>query len=89
MSAVMCRPGGSAGADVPALLASREVYEIAGERRSLVYLPTSPLPAWGGLVLVPESAVIPFPDMDADGLIKLYFSFGILASEVMPPAARA
>jgi uncharacterized membrane protein len=89
MSVVMCRLGGNAGADVPALLASREVYEIAGDRRLLVYLPTSPLPAWGALVLVPECAVIPFPNMDADGLIKLYFSFGILASEIMPPAARA
>jgi uncharacterized membrane protein len=89
MSVVMCRFGGKAGADVPALLASREVYEVAGDRRLLVYLPTSPLPAWGGLVLVPEAAVIPFPSMDADGLIKLYLSFGVLASEVMAPAPRA
>lgn len=84
LSVVMCRLGGAAGADIPALLASREVYEIAGSRRMLVYLPTSPLPAWGGLVLVPEDAVIPFPHMDADGLIKLYFSFGVLASDVLP-----
>jgi uncharacterized membrane protein len=56
----------------------------AGERRLLVYLPTSPLPAWGGLVLVPESSVIPVPDMDADALIKLYFSFGVLAPETIP-----
>ncbi len=89
MSVVMCRLGGKAGADVPALLASREVYEVGGDRRLLVYLPTSPLPAWGGLVLVPEEAVIPVPDMDADGLIKLYFSFGVLASDVMVPAARS
>ena len=57
---------------------------MAGERRLLVYLPTSPLPAWGGLVLVPETAVIPVPDMDADALIKLYFSFGVLAPETIP-----
>lgn len=89
MSVVMCRLGGEAGADVPALLASREVYEVAGDRRLLVYLPTLPLPAWGGLALVPEASVIPFPGMDADGLIKLYFSFGVLAPEIMVPAARA
>lgn len=89
MSVVMCRLGGEQGADVPALLASREVYDIAGERRLLVYLPTSPLPAWGGLVLVPEACVIPYPSMDADALIKLYFSFGVLAPEVMPPVARS
>jgi uncharacterized membrane protein len=84
MSVVMCRLGAPHGADVPALLASREVYDVAGERRLLVYLPTSPLPAWGGLVLVPDASVIPVPTMDADALIKLYFSFGVLAPEVMP-----
>lgn len=89
MSVVMCRLGGDAGADVPALLASRDVYDIGGVRRLLVYLPTSPLPAWGGLVLVPQTSVIPFPNMDADGLIKLYFSFGVLASDVMPPVPQA
>jgi len=81
---VMCRLGGEQGVDVPAFLASRKTFEVAGERRRLVYLPTSPLPAWGGLVLVPESAVIPVPDMDADALIKLYFSFGVLAPETIP-----
>jgi uncharacterized membrane protein len=88
MSVVMCRLGGEQGADVPALLASRDLYDVAGERRLLVYLPTSPLPAWGGLVLVPEACVIPIPNMDADALIKLYFSFGVLAPEVMPSVAR-
>ena len=83
MSVVMCRLGGATGADVPALLASHEIYEVGDSRRRLVYLPTSPLPAWGGLVLVPEDAVIPFPSMDADGLIKLYLSFGVLAPEIM------
>lgn len=87
MSVVMCRLGGGQGADVPALLASKEIYDVAGERRLLIYLPTSPLPAWGGLVLVPETSVIPVPTMDADGLIKLYLSFGVLAPEVMSPVA--
>jgi uncharacterized membrane protein len=81
---VMCRLGGEQGVDVPAFLASRKTFEVAGEPRRLVYLPTSPLPAWGGLVLVPEAAVIPMPDMDADALIKLYFSFGVLAPETIP-----
>ena len=51
---VMCRLGGDQGVDVPAFLASNKTFEVTGERRYLVYLPTSPLPAWGGLVLVPE-----------------------------------
>jgi uncharacterized membrane protein len=81
----MCRLGGDQGVDVPAFLASTQIYEIRGERRLLVYLPTSPLPAWGGLVLVPEASVIRVPNMDADALIKLYFSFGVLAPELIPP----
>ena len=85
---VMCRLGGDQGVDVPAFLASSQTYEVKGEPRLLVYLPTSPLPAWGGLVLVAESAVIPVPDMDADALIKLYFSFGVLAPELIPNGAK-
>ncbi len=81
---VMCRIGGTQGVDVPAFLASDKTFEVAGEQRRLVYLPTSPLPAWGGLVLVPNDAVIPVPEMDADALIKLYFSFGVLAPETIP-----
>ena len=82
---VMCRLGGEQGVDVPAFLASTQIYEVRGERRQLIYLPTSPLPAWGGLVLVPETSVILVPNMDADALIKLYFSFGVLAPELIPP----
>lgn len=80
---VMCRLGGSEGVDVPAFLACEQVFNVAGEQRLLVYLPTSPLPAWGGLVLVPESAVFAVPELDADALIKLYFSFGVLAPDIM------
>ncbi len=83
MSVVMCRLGGELGADIPALLATPDVYEVAGQPRLLVYLPTSPLPAWGGLVLVPKDSVIAFPEMDADGLIKLYLSFGVLAPDIL------
>lgn len=85
---VMCRIGGDQGVDVPAFLASTRSYDVGGQSRRLVYLPTSPLPAWGGLVLVPDSSVIPVPNMDADALIKLYFSFGVLAPELIPPVAR-
>jgi len=81
---VMCRFGGEGGADVPAFLASPEAFQVKGERRLVVYLPTSPVPAWGGLVMVPEESVIPVPEMEAEALIKLYFSFGVLAPEVLP-----
>jgi len=85
---VICRLGGENGADVPAFRASEQVFEIDGQRRVLIYLPTSPLPAWGGLVLVPESAVVSAPGIDADALIKLYLSFGVLAPEILPAELR-
>lgn len=81
MSVVMCRFGGDEGAEVLALLTSREVYVVDGKRRHLVYLPTSPLPMSGGLVFVAEDAVSPVPGMDADGLMKIYFSLGALMPE--------
>jgi uncharacterized membrane protein len=85
---VICRLGGEYGADVPAFRASETVFEIDGVRRLLIYLPTSPLPAWGGLVLMRESSVFPAQQIDADALIKLYLSFGVLAPEILP-ARRA
>lgn len=88
MSVVACRFGGPDGVDVLALLATQEVYVVNGERRRMVYLPTSPLPMSGGLVLVSEAAVVRVPDMKVDDLLKVYFSLGALAPESMPPSLR-
>jgi uncharacterized membrane protein len=84
MSVVTCRFGGAEGADILALLASRDIYFIGGQRRRLVYLPTAPIPMSGGLVLVPEDAVIPVPEMKVDDLLKVYVSLGALAPETFP-----
>ena len=81
MSVVMCRFGGEEGAEVLALLTTREVYVVEGKRRQLVYLPTSPVPMSGGLVFVAEDAVSPVPGMDADDLMKIYLSLGALMPE--------
>jgi uncharacterized membrane protein len=90
MSVVSCRFGGAAaGVDVLALLASQHVYNIAGERRRLVYLPTAPIPMSGGLVLVPENAITPVPEMKVDDLLKIYVSLGALAPEAMPGAVMS
>jgi uncharacterized membrane protein len=87
MSVVSCRFGaGEYGVDVLALLASQHIYNIAGERRRLVYLPTAPIPMSGGLVLVPELAITAVPEMKVDDLLKIYMSLGALAPEVMPGA---
>ncbi|MEX5516613.1 DUF502 domain-containing protein [Pseudophaeobacter sp. 1A09344] len=81
MSVVMCRFGGEQGAEVLALLTSPEVYVVDGNRRQLVYLPTSPIPMSGGLVFVAEDAVSAVPGVDADDLMKIYFSMGALMPE--------
>lgn len=86
MSVVSCRFGGEGGVDILALLASPQVYLIAGERRRLVYLPTAPIPMSGGLVLVAESALTPVPEMKVDDLLKIYVSLGALAPEVLSSA---
>ncbi|WP_136646509.1 hypothetical protein [Tabrizicola sp. YIM 78059] len=44
----------------------------------MVYLPTSPLPMSGGLVLVPEASIAPVPGMTADDLLRVYVSLGAL-----------
>ncbi len=87
MSVVSCRFGSNAtGIDVLALLASQHIYNIAGERRRLVYLPTAPIPMSGGLVLVAENAITAVPEMKVDDLLKIYVSLGALAPEAMPGA---
>ncbi len=89
MSVVSCRffGAGDYGVDILALLASQQVYLIAGERRRLVYLPAAPLPMSGGLVFVSEAAITAVPDMKVDDLMKIYVSLGALAPEVVPKAA--
>ncbi len=88
MTVVICRFGGTHGADVLALLANPEVYNIAGERRRMVYMPTSPVPMSGGLVMVPEDAVFPVPEMKVEELLRIYFSLGALAPDALPKNMR-
>lgn len=84
MSVVLCRFGRGAGASVLALLTSPTVYTLEEGACHLVYLPTSPLPMSGGLTFVPTSSVTPVPDLDVDGLMRIFFSLGALTRQVMP-----
>jgi uncharacterized membrane protein len=90
MGVVSCRfGGGAAGVDVLCLLATPHVYNIAGQRRRLVYVPAAPIPMSGGLLLVAEAAVTPVPDMKVDDLLKIYVSLGALTPEIMPGAVAS
>ena len=85
MSVVLCRFGRESGASMLALLTSPTVYNLDEGACHLVYLPTSPLPMSGGLTFVPTHAVTPVPDLDVDGLMRIFFSLGALSRQVMPP----
>jgi uncharacterized membrane protein len=87
MNVVACRFRG-VETDILALLANQEVYLIAGERRRMVYLPAAPIPMSGGLLLVPEDAIIPVPEMKVDDLLRVYFSLGALAPDSMPASLK-
>lgn len=84
MQVISCRFGGEMGADILALLTSQETFNINGEKRKLVYIPTSPVPMSGGLLLVPERSIQIMNDLDIDGLMKIYLSLGALAPDSMP-----
>jgi uncharacterized membrane protein len=93
MSVVMCDLGGAGGENLPAgagvmkslaLLTSPESYIFAGQRRKLVYFPTSPVPMTGYLLFLPEDAVTAVPGMQVAQLMKVYISLGALAPENIP-----
>lgn len=84
MSVVLCQFGQTKGVSALALLTSQAIYELEQGACHLVYLPTSPLPASGGLAFVPVGSVTPVPEMDVDGLMRIYFSLGALSQQVMP-----
>jgi uncharacterized membrane protein len=81
MKVVSCRLGGKSGVDMLALMPPQEGYEIAGEKRFMVYLPTSPIPMSGGLVLISEANIIQMPDISVDEVMQIYFSMGIVVPD--------
>jgi uncharacterized membrane protein len=88
MSVVYCAFGAEGGGGILGLLASPETYRFAGRGHRLVYIPTSPIPMSGGILLIP-SANVHEVDMTAEQLMRIYFSMGILAPEVVPKEHRA
>jgi uncharacterized membrane protein len=83
MSVVFCALGEGRGAGCLGLLASSEAFRIGEQDCLLIYIPTAPVPMTGGLVFVPAPAVTKVA-MSVDDLMKLYFSLGTLAPQVIP-----
>ena len=57
---------------------------MIGEEVVAVYIPTTPVPSSGFLVIVPVKEVIP-TDMTVDDAMKIIISGGILAKEIVVP----
>jgi uncharacterized membrane protein len=83
MSVVACHMGGKNGVDILALMPPQDGYNISGDDRLMVYLPTSPLPMTGALVLMNKENIVPMPNMSVDELMQIYLSMGISIPESM------
>lgn len=83
MSAVYCTFGQPEGTGLLALMTTPDVYRFAGRDCHIVYLPTSPVPMTGGILFVPVDDCHRV-DMTAEEVMRVYFSLGILAAQVVP-----
>ncbi len=84
MTVVRVQFGGEDGAEVLALLTSDQVFSVKNKEKVLIYIPTSPVPMSGGLLLVERKNVHQVEGMNVDDLMKIYLSLGVLATESVP-----
>ncbi|MGD9127811.1 MAG: DUF502 domain-containing protein [Planctomycetia bacterium] len=88
MSVVFCGFGAeTGGVGFLCLLAVPDVFHFEDRDYHIVYMPTSPIPMSGGIMLVPAETVKKI-DMSVEQLMRIYFSMGILSNEVMPDAYK-
>lgn len=88
MSVVFCVFGESGSAGCLGFLVTPEPFFLRDRDYYLIYIPTSPIPTSGGLLFMPEDAITRV-DIGADEVMKIYFSLGVLSSQVIPPQYRA
>ncbi len=82
MSVVYCVFGKQNGAGFLALLVSPEIYRVGDQEFQIVLIPTAPVPFGGGLLFVPTDSIYP-AEMSVDGLMSIYVSMGVTASQFM------
>lgn len=83
MSVVACRFGG--GADAMALLVTPEIFDIGGQPRQLVLVPTAPVPMGGALLFLPPSTVVSVPGMGLEDFVRFYMSMGSAVPTALAP----
>lgn len=86
MQVVSCRLGGPNGVDLLGLAPSSRVLDLNGAKRRLVYVPTSPVPMTGGLMLVDAEAVTERPEIAVDELMQIYLSLGVVLPDALTGA---
>lgn len=64
------------GNDALGLLVTPDVFDVAGEPRHLVYLPSAPMAMSGTLVLMAVEHVLPMTGMSVEDLLKIQVSLG-------------
>jgi len=82
MPVVYCRLGKTPATGFLGLLASDRIFRFGEEDCHLVYIPTSPVPMSGGLLFAPVACVAKV-EMSVDEMMKIYFSLGVLSSQVI------
>lgn len=80
MSAVYCFWGEDRNTAALAFLASPKRFDLLGREYHVVILPTAPIPFGGAMLFVPVENVVK-ADMSIDGLMSVYLSMGVAASE--------
>lgn len=83
MKVVYCTFGREGAAGFLALLVSDRIYRFNGQACQIVYVPTSPVPMSGAVVFAAANSVSRV-DMQVDDLMKIYFSIGVMSSNVIP-----
>jgi uncharacterized membrane protein len=87
MRVVFCYFGKETGAGFLALLVSPERYRINSRDYQIVIVPTAPVPVGGGLLFVPAEVVQP-TDLSVEGLMSIYVSMGVTASQFLARASH-
>src|SRR5262245_25657641 len=87
MKVVFCSFGKESGAGVLALLVSPERFRINGRDYQIIIVPTAPVPIGGGLLFVPAE-VVQTTDMSVEGLMSIYVSMGLTASQYLARASH-
>jgi uncharacterized membrane protein len=90
MSAMrVCAISFGGGIETLGLLVAADAVDAGDGIRSLVLVPTAPVPVGGALLLLPSARVRPVPGMQFDDLARFYMSMGVSLPQQLRAAAGA